>query len=582
MNPLKGFLWKDMQNISKALGFVLQSDRKLCLLQFAMIVLQSLIPLTSLYLIQLLVDALTPAQSGDTVKLIEIVHIGGYFCGLYLLSRIINIVVEHSGEVLSQKLINHIGYLMHEKAMRLDLASYDNSAFHDTFHRAQQEAGHRPIQILKNITGILQGLLSLIGTIAVLYLLSPWIIAVISVAFIPALIAKMNMSGAIYAWHNENTALFRKAYYLSGLITNRVFAKELRIFNLGPYFQKAYNSTRKKLVEKLTRMVWRKMKLSFVSTVFEAGALFSILLYLGQKSLSGAITLGSFVMFLEAFRKSQAYILNVISNFSGLNRNKLFLSNLFVFLELKQELRPQQNRIPFPRKIKKGITFKNVSFSYSGSEKMVIDNFSFEARVGEITYIRGGNGVGKTTIIKLLCRLYECEKGAVYLDDLNLKDFDLTELRGNLSVLFQDFVKYEFSVRENIEIGMGPEMEDENTLRYAARMSGAHEIIEQLPNSYETVLGKYFENGEELSMGEWQKVALARAIRKNAPILILDEPTSWMDEKSENDFFERLNELRKNRVLIVISHTPWHHRKKSVLNREIGQLLDLGSLQVLK
>jgi len=546
----------DLHNISKAFSFVYKSDKKLCLARFALITLQSILPLASLYLLKLLVDSVTNSSTAQMSNnnFSGIWFYAGLFCAVFLLIRISNVLITFIDEILTQKLIDYISRLLHQKSSELDLAFYDKSEYHDTFHRAQQEAGYRPIQILNNLTGIIRDSLSLAGIVIILTTLSFWVIVIMILTALPALFVKLWKAKILFDWQNKNTSIFRKANYFSNLLTNRVYAKEIRIFNLTNYFQSQFNSIRKKLVKEILKIIKSRANFDVLSTFFEAGALFAIIILLCQKSLAGAITIGSFVMLFEAFRRGQGFIQGIVANLSGLYSNKLFLNNLFKFLELKPNINSPFKPIRFPDKIKEGIVFKDVSFSYPDSDKLVLDHFSFEAKPGNLAHIKGINGAGKTTMIKLLCRLYECTKGAIYIDGINIKDFDLFELRNNISVIFQDFVQYDFSVYQNIALG---DMENENSLEKiirAAKLSVADEVIENLPNGYDTLLGKYFEKGEELSMGQWQRMALARALTKDSQILILDEPTSWMDELAASGFYKQLSILKQNRILLLISH----------------------------
>ncbi|MCI5145326.1 MAG: ABC transporter ATP-binding protein [Candidatus Electrothrix sp. AR3] len=244
----------------------------------------------------------------------------------------------------------------------------------------------------------------------------------------------------------------------------------------------------------------------------------------------------------------------VVANLSGLYSNKLFLNNLFEFLELKPNIRSAAQPVPFPQQIQEGITFENVSFTYPGSDRPTFDGLSFAARPGEVTFVSGVNGAGKTTMIKLLCRLYDCTEGAIYIDGVNIRDFDVRVLRKNISVMFQDFVQYDFTVSENIGLGDVENGTRSERLQEAVRLSSADTVIENLPQGYDTLLGKYFENGEELSMGQWQRIALARTLYADAQVLVLDEPTSWMDAEAEAHFYQQLEQIKKGKIMLLIQH----------------------------
>lgn len=546
----------DIANIWEATRFVYQSDKRLFSVRLGLIALQSILPLASLYLLKLLIDGITNSVVHHNTILPSTIWLyAGFFCGVFLLIRLSGIINQLSDEILTQKLIDFISNLLHKKSAELDLAYYDNSAYHDTFHRAQQEANYRPVQILNNLTGIFGNGLSLIGIIAILTTFSWFGIAVMILAGMPSLWVKLIKSKALYNWRKTNTPFFRKANYFSMLLTNRMYSKEIRIFNLAAHFQEQFSAIRKRLVKQILTISAKRAKLDMFSVVLEAGALLAIIYLLSNKAFTGAITVGSFVMFFEAFRRGQGYVQSLVSNFSGIYENKLFLNNLFEFLELQPQIKSPEKPVLFPKQIMHGIRFENVSFVYPGNGKMVIQNFNFLAKPGEITRIQGENGSGKTTLIKLLCRMYDCDEGAIYIDGINIKDFDLQELRKNISVIFQDFAQFDLTARENITLGDVENSDNIEKLERASRHSCAKPVIEQLPLQYDTILGKYFENGEELSMGQWQRIALGRALFNDIPVLVLDEPTSWLDTKAEIHFYQNLTYLKKDKILLVISHS---------------------------
>ncbi|WLE96023.1 MAG: ABC transporter ATP-binding protein [Candidatus Electrothrix communis] len=547
----------NIYNIYRSIFFVIESNKKLCITRSVLLIMQSILPLASLYFLKVLIDSITSANSSQVegVGFIDIAIYASYFSAVFLLIRVADIIIVYTDDILTENLVDYITGLLHKKSTELDLSYYDKAQYHDTFHRAQEEADYRPVQVLNNLTGIIRDSLTLVGIVALLVTLSFWVVVIMVSAALPALLVKLWKSKILYNWRKENTPLIRKTHYLSKLLTGRGYAKELRIFNLADHFQKQYAAIRKGLVAQVVQLIKGLAKFDLLSSAFEVGALLASILLISNKTFSGAITIGGFVMFFEAFRRGQGIMRNIVSNISGLYSNMLFLDNLFEFFELHPAIKTPCEPVPFPAKIQEGIVFKNVSFSYPESAKLVLDNFSFHAKPGEVTLIRGNNGAGKTTLIKLLCRLYDCTSGAIYIDGVNIKDFDLQELRKNISLTFQDFVQYDFTVEENIALG-DIECEDcSDKIRKAAKLSSADEFIQDLPRRYDTLLGKYFEKGEELSMGQWQRIALARALNKNSKICILDEPTSWMDIDAQASFNNQLDELKQNRVFILVNHS---------------------------
>ena len=544
----------DLTNLIEAGRFAYLSDKRIFFAKLVFIALQSILPLVSLYLLKRLIDSVT-GSSNQPDGMSSIGLYASLFCGVFVMNRIISIIHQLSDEVLSQKLIDYISGLLHKKSSELDLAYYDNSLYHDTFHRAQQEAGHRPMQMLSSLSGLTSSALSLLGVFALLAAFSWIIIVIMVVAGLPAFGVKLLKIKAIYVWRKSHTSWFRKANYFSQLLTNRIYAKELRVFQLATYFQDKFNSMRKNLVERILAISMKRARYDIFAVILEGIALLAIIFMLSRKTFTGDITIGSFVMFFEAFRKGQGYLLSIVNNVAGLYENKLFLNNLFEFFHLQPEITTMKNPVPFPHQIKHGIKFDNVSFAYPGSSKYSILHLNLLIKPGEICCIHGDNGSGKTTLIKLICRLYDCSEGAIYIDDVDIRRFDLMELRKNISVIFQDFVHYDLTARENITLGdLGQPDDSGEQLNRAASMSTAKQIIDNLPLHFDTPLGKYFENSEELSMGQWQRIALGRALFSNSPILLLDEPSGWMDLNAEFEFYRNLNSLQRNRIIILVNH----------------------------
>ena len=539
-----------MLNISEATKLVYDADKKLFSLRIVLVAVQSALPLAYLYLLKQLVDSISHPDKTNN----EMWMYATFFCGIFIFIQIASLLNELSDGLLSQKLTDHISAALHKKSTSLDLSYYDNAQYHDTFHRAQQEAGYRPMQVVQNITGIFQNSLSLAGIIAILFSLSWLIIAILIVTAIPSLILRLYKSKILYQWQRSNTNLFRKTNYYSELLTNQRHAKELRIFNLAKHFQERFDTSRSEIVKNIKTILFQRFRMSLGTAIIEGVGILLIVALLYDKVSRGILTVGTFIMFFEAFRRGQSFMQGLVSNLSGLYSNKLFIANLFEFLKLQPEIANDPNPIPFPKTIKQGIKFENISFHYPGSEKKVIDSMYLEAVPGTITNIKGKNGAGKTTLIKLLCRLYDCDDGKITIDGTDIRKFNIEELRKNISVIFQDFSQYDLTAHENISLGNIADNENHSAIRQAAQHSQADEVIDNLPHGYNTQLGKQFEKGEELSMGQWQRIALGRSLFKDAPILVLDEPTSWMDRETQKTFYENLENIKKDKVVILISH----------------------------
>ncbi len=538
----------DLSNVSKTIRFVYDSDKRLCFGSLVLIVLQSVLPLISLYQLKILIDLITSSQSNASS---EVWYNIALVCLVFLFIQIANVINQIVNEILGQKIMNFINSLLHNKSLELDLTYYDNPEYHDTFHRAQQEASFRPIQILMSISEFIKNSISFIGVAVILASVSGYVLTVMIIAGIPALFIRLTRTKIYYEWRKANTSKYRKVNYLSMLMTHRIYAKEVRAFNLGDYIQNSHDNVRQSILEQVIVLLKKQAKGNVLSSIIEVGALAAAITLLTIKYYSGDVTIGGFVMFFAAVRSANGYLNGIVSNVTGIYNNKLFLSNLFEFINLKPQIKQIQKAYKLP-KLTQGIKFENVSFQYQGSKKKVLKNVSFQINPGETILITGKNGAGKTTLINVLCRMYEASSGSITYDGIDIKDIDIDSLHSNIGIIYQDYCKYDLTVRENIKFGNVNR--GDNNVEPVAEISGADVFIEELPKRYDTVVGKYFEEGEELSIGQWQKIALARAFYSDAQIIILDEPTSSIDLSSENTFFENLHRHVKDKIVIIIGH----------------------------
>lgn len=542
-----------VKTLWKALMMVRRCDSKAFALKVLYVVLGSVLPLLNLVVLKLLIDTVTAvvAQQGAVEAAPLVMYIGA-FCAIFLLNRLISILNGVNGDVLSQKLIDYISDNLQRQSVSLDMAYYDNPDFHDTFHRAQQEANYRPIQIVNHFMSLIGALVSIVGVSVMLATGSWWIIIVMLVAVVPSMLVRLVKARTIYEFRRNNTQDYRRTSYYSAILTHRDFAKEVRSFGLAGYFRSRFVSMRKKLVRQLLRISRRIAWMDTLCAVVETGALALVVLLLLNKSISGAITIGSFVMLFEAFRRGQGYLNSFVGAVSGLYDSRMFIGNLFEFLELKPNIVSALDARDFPEEVD-SVTFEDVTFRYPDMHRDVLSHCSWTAQRGEINLIEGENGFGKTTMLKLLLRLYDTQQGAVKINGVDVRDIDLHQLRKGVGVIFQDYVRFYCSVNENIAFGDIDNYSEER-IRQVGEMAGVDSIVENLPNGYNTPLGRMFDNGEELSMGQWQRIALARQLYSNAPVLVFDEPTAWMDIPSREKFYRILENLMREKVVILIKH----------------------------
>ncbi len=543
-----------MKQLFKALNMIRMCEQKSFWLRIFYVVVQSVLPLLSLYILKFMVDSVT--NGTDQVILghqFNTYTLLGTFCLLFLLNRLVNVLSTVNTDIMSQRLIDYLSDRMQKQSAQLDMSYFDNPEYHDTYHRAQQEASYRPLQVLNGFMSLFGALITISGIVIMLTAASPWIIVVMVVAVVPSFIVRIIKSRQIYAFRRNNTQNYRRTMYYTALLGGRDYAKEMRTFGLAPYFRSRFVKIRKELVKRLLHISRKLAVYDSICAIVETAALFFVTLFLIISATSGAITVGAFVMLFEAFRRGQAALTSLVSAISGLYDNRLFVGNLFEFLDLQPTIVSPKNPKPFPQRVDT-VEFRDITFRYPKMERDVLSHFNLSAKAGQVTQIEGENGFGKTTLLKLLLRLYDTDQGAVLVNGVNIKEYDLTQLRHGIGAIFQDYVRFYCTAEENIEFG-DIDNPDPERARYAAELAGADKIIAKLPKGYQTPLGRMFDGGEELSMGQWQRIALARQLYSDAPVLIFDEPTAWMDVPSRDKFYQTLDMLKNNnKVIILIKH----------------------------
>jgi ATP-binding cassette, subfamily B, bacterial len=539
-----------------ALRLVWQSSRGWTIARLILVVVQGLTPLALIYLAKLIIDTVTInlkssnpeqvfAQVLPLIVLAGVATIIDSFC--QSLNELVN--TAHA-----QKVTDYMQGIIHAKSIETDLEYYENAKYHDALQRAQQEAPYRPPQILTRLAQLVQNLISLIAMVGLLVSLHWGIIGVLLVATIPAVFVRMEYSRTMYSWQRKRTQLERQSMYLGWMLTNEQFAKEVRLFNLGNWFSDQYDKIRNKLYHEKLAISIKRSTTFFLAQAFAGIIIFIVFGLIIYQTIQGILLLGDLVLYYQALQRGQNNLKATLTSVSGLYEDNLFLANLYEFLDLKPTVVEPEHPKVLPLTLQQGITFNNVSFQYTDSARQALKNINLTIKPGETIALVGENGSGKTTLIKLLCRLYDPTSGNITIDGVDLGLFKIADLRRQISVIFQDYAKYHFSAEENIRLGnIEIESKDPNIFTAAMR-SGAHDVITKLPHGYDTILGKLFDTGEELSIGQWQKVALARAFLRNSQVIVLDEPTSAMDPKAEYEIFKKFRELIKDQAAVLITH----------------------------
>jgi ATP-binding cassette subfamily B protein len=485
--------------------------------------------------------------------------------------------------LLRAQLGQRVNVMILEKALTLDLTQFEDSEFYDKLTRARREASSRPLSLIMRTFALMQNAVSLISFGGLLFRFSPWAVALLLLAGLPAFLAEAKFSGEAFRLFRWRAPESRMQTYLESVLAREDYAKEVKLFELGPRLLDRYRDIFTRLYREDRDLTLRRDAWGFGLSLVGTAALYGGYVWIAVETVLGAMSVGQMTMYLMLFRQGQSAVSAALSAVSGLYEDNLYLSNLFEYLEQPALVRSSAGTATSGPHPGDGIRFENVEFIYPGAAAPALSGIDLHVRPGESLALVGPNGSGKTTLIKLLTRLYEPTRGRILLDGIDLKEWDESALRQRIGVIFQDFARYQMLVGENIGAGDVRAFDDEARWRGAAAKGLASDFVEQLPRGYRTQLGKWFKDGRELSGGQWQKIALARAfMRSDADILVLDEPTAAIDAGAEAEVFEHFRELTRNRIAIVISHRFSTVRMTDqILVLDEGRIVERGSHESL-
>ncbi len=579
-NQLREF-WEALRNTPEAFRLVWTASRRAALIGFGLTLVAAILPAGQAWVGKLIVDAIVGAIKQGMEPVAGLRYVLPYLAlefALLLISSVTSQVRTLSNRVLQSQLTNHINGLMIRKAISLDLRFFEDPIFYDMLQNARRQADTSALNIVNSMLQMVQQVITLASLVVLLLRFSPWLAVIVFVSAIPAFLSQSQYAERAFRAVSRRAPESRLLNYLEMLLTGNETVKEVKLFGLGEPLLKRYQ-------ELFTRFYLEDLAIAQRRTLAGLGwGLLSNLAYYGSyawivlRTVAGRITLGDMTMFLGIFRQSQSSIRSLLDSLNGLYESNLYLDNLVDYLKLEPLLVSPANGLAAPAPIRQGIEFRHVSFSYPGSDAVVLRDINLHIHPHERIALVGLNGAGKTTLIKLLTRLYDPTEGQILLDGVDLREYDLASLHQRFGVIFQDFVRYQFTVRENIGFGQIDALDDLARIKDAADRGGASPIIEKLPQGYETMLGRRWEKGQELSGGQWQKIALARAFMRKAEVLVLDEPTSALDAEAEYEVFRRFGELMEGRIAVLISHrfsTVRMADRIAVLSA--GKILELGS-----
>ena len=544
-------------NIPAAFRLVWDAHHGATIIMALLTVGGALIPAAQAWVGKLIIDSVVAsinAQTAATAGLLAVLP--------YLLIEFA-LILGQSGIAQARSLTEHVlharlNYSLNtrliRKALELDLTHFENADFYDKLQNARREADWRALEIMNNGFYIVQNIITLISFGAILLTFNVWLTLILFGATIPAFVAQSKYAQLNFRLLSWRAPEARRMNYLEYLLTVDSSVKEVRLFGLGEPLLGRYADLFWKFMREDQALAQKRSLASFGWGLLATLSYYFAYAWIIFRTIGGEITLGSMTMYLSIFRSSQNVFQTLFFGLSDLYENALFMSNLFAFLELKPQMPVAAHPIALPARFECGVEFRNVSFKYPDREECALRDVSLTIKPGEKIALVGANGAGKTTFVKLLTRLYDPSEGQVLIDGIDLREVDPQDLQKRIGVIFQDFVKYHLSARENVGFGQIDQLDNEPRIVDSATRAGADATIRALPQGYDTMLGKWFERGHDLSGGEWQKVALARAFMRDAEVLVLDEPTASLDALNEYAIFQRFRELTDNKIALIISH----------------------------
>ncbi|MBN8729459.1 MAG: ABC transporter ATP-binding protein [Acidobacteria bacterium] len=545
-----------LRNIPPLLGMVWATSPALVSASLALRLCRAAVPLAMLWVGKLIVDGvvrLLGAGNGDPGSIYLLV---GLEFGLAIVGDWLGRGVAMCDSLLSDRFTNEISVRLIRHAATLDLVHFEDPEFYDTMERARRQTAGR-MGLLAGLFGIAQDLVTLATLSAGLLVFAPWLLPLLTVAVIPSFIGESHFAGLAYSLFYRWTPERRELDYVRMLGASGQTAKEVKLFGLGDYLAERYRVLSERFLGEHRRLAVRRATTGGLLNVLGTGGYYAAYLYIIRGTLSGGFSVGDLTFLAGSFARSRGLIEELFRRVNEVSEQALYLQDLYDFFAMRPKVEaPPEGKtwLPAPRPISEGFEFRGVSFAYPGSGKTALRDVSLRLEPGQRIALIGENGAGKTTLVKLLARLYEPTEGEILLDGKLLREYDPARLRAEIGVIFQDYVRYDMKVWENIGLGRVESLEDRERIAASARSSQAEPVIEGLPKGYDTMLGRRFEGGSDLSAGQWQKIALARAYMRDAQLLILDEPTASLDARAEYEVFRRFADLTAGKMAVLISH----------------------------
>lgn len=568
-------------NLPAFFKLVWQTSPGLTLASALLRLLRSALPLAILYVGRLIIDeVILIAGNPGTVtdRLWELVILEfGLAIAADGLSRGVTLIDSLLGDLFS----NHTSVKIIKHAATLDLDQFEDSIFYDKMERARQQTLGRTM-LLSQVMSQVQDIITMAFLAAGLIAFNPWLIALLLIAIIPSFLGESYFNDKSYALTRGQTPERRELDYVRFLGASDETAKEIKVFNLSGFITERFEALSSKFYKDNRKLVIKRAGWGTFFSMLGSAGYYAAYIIIIIRTIEGSVTIGELTFLAGSFRQMRQLLEGVLTRFTSISQGAMYLSDFFEFFEIRPRIVPDPAALPFPQPIREGFTFENVGFKYLNSERWANRHLNFTLRAGEKLALVGENGAGKSTLVKLLSRLYDPTEGRILLDGIDLRKYDLFDLRKNMGIIFQDFLRFQMTFANNIATGNIEQKDDRDKIERAARKSLADSLAERLPDRYDQMLGKRFADGVELSGGEWQKVALARAYMKDSQLMILDEPTAALDARAEYEVFQRFAELTRGKSAVLISHRFSTVRMADrILVLDKGELIEIGSHEEL-
>ncbi len=566
-----------LRNVPAVLKIVWESGHGVVIFGLVSRLFSSLLPVLLLWITKLIIDGIVHAISAHQAVTPRIWWLVAAEFAVAVLNSILVRTIDYSDSLLADKYTRHVSIRVMNHAASLDLLAYEDPVFYDRLERARVQATDRLVMIQAVGRLVQQSITTITLSVSIMFF-SPWLMLLLIAGVVPAFLGESHFAFLGYAKNFRQTPIQRQLDYLRLLGGSKEAAKELKLFGLRKFLSERFTHLSDQIYAENTSLARRKLIAGAALSAVGTMGYYAAYVFVIWRTVSGELSIGTLTFLTGAILQASSNIQQIFSTLAAIGDQALFLTDLLAFFQMQPTIRSKPNALPAPRPITHGVEFRNVSFSYPGNSRLILDHINFFLHPGERLALIGENGQGKTTIVKLITRLYDPTEGQILLDGVDLRDYDLEDVHRIMGVIFQDFMRYEMTARDNIAVGKVEAIDNLPLLQEAARKSMADPTIARLPQAYEQMLGRRFEQGVDISGGEWQKVALARAYLRDAQLLILDEPTAALDARSEYEVFQRFAELTAGKMALFISHRFSTVRSADrIIVLENGKIAEEGS-----